>query len=267
VRLGVEDGPGQGAQRWRQLAARLPCYRVNGEGALAEWAWPPEQSRRPPLLDSYQHRHVSHLYPVWPLREITVADTPELAAAARRALELRGAQDDSAHGYLHKALVAARLGEADLAGKFVAALTGGGFFFRSLMSSHYPRQQVYNADAACALPGVLTQMLIDSAPPCDRRPGRIGLLPAVPGFLAAGRLTGVRTLTRVVVTELRWDLGAGSATAVLTSDTDQEIELSWAGGATRVVPLTSGQAVRIVLDDGVKRFDSGESGGSDADTG
>ena len=49
-------------------------------------------------------------------------------------------------------------------------------------------------------------MLVDSVPPGDRRPGRIDLLPALPAFLASGRLTGVRTLTSVLVTELRWDL-------------------------------------------------------------
>jgi alpha-L-fucosidase 2 len=243
-RLGVENAPGQGVQRWRQLAARLPGYRINGDGALAEWAWPPEPSGRPPLPDSYQHRHVSHLYPVWPLREITVADTPGLAAAARRALELRGAQDGSAHGYLHRALAAARLRDAELAGGYLAALTGGGFFFGSLMSSHYPGRQVYNADAACALPAVLTQLLVDSAPPGAHRTGRIELLPAVPAFLAAGRLTGARTLTRVLVTELCWDLRAGRATASLTSGTDQEIELSWAGATVRMVPLATGQPVR-----------------------
>jgi DNA-binding LacI/PurR family transcriptional regulator len=261
-RLGVEDGPGQGVQRWRRLAARLPGYRINGDGVLAEWAWPPASSGRPTLPDSYQHRHVSHLYPVWPLRDITVADTPELAAAARRALELRGAQDGSAHGYLHRALAAARLGDAELAGGFVAALTGGGFFYRSLMSSHYPRCQVYNADAACGLPGVLTQLLVDSAPPLRDRPGRIELLPAVPAFLAAGRLTGVRTLTRVLVTELRWDLRAGLATAALTSDTDQAVELSCAGSPARTMTLAAGQTVRVGLDYGldneVKRFDRGE---------
>jgi hypothetical protein len=267
-RLGVEDGPGEAAQRWRRLAARLPRYRVNDEGALAEWAWPPAQSGLPPLRDNYQHRHVSHLYPVWPLHEITVADTPELAAAARRALQLRGAQDGSAHGYLHRALAAARLGDGDLAGGYLSALTGGGFFFRSLMSSHYPRRQVYNADAACALPGILTQMLVDSVPPGDGRPGRIDLLPAIPAFLAAGRLTGVRTLTRVLVAELRWDLRAGRAAVLLTSDTDQEVELSCAGAAGRIVQLPAGRAVRFVLDDdGVKRFAGGENGGSNADTG
>src|SRR5205807_9097767 len=120
-------------------------------------------------------------------------------------------------------------------------------------------QKVYNADAACALPAVLTQMLVDSVPPGERRLGRIDLLPAVPAFLAAGRLTGVRTLTRVQLTELRWDLAAGYAAAVLTSDTDQEVELSWAGAASRVIPLSGGQAARVVLDDGVKRFDWGRS--------
>ncbi len=172
-RRGLPPGSEKEERRWRELADRLPPYRVNADGALAEWAWPPAGSGQPPLPDNYDHRHISHLYPVWPLHEITAAGTPELAAAALRALRLRGAQDDSAHGYLHKALVAARLRDARLAGQLLAALTGRRFFFRSLMSSHYPRQQVYNADAACALPGVLTELLVDSAP--AGQPSRDGL--------------------------------------------------------------------------------------------
>jgi hypothetical protein len=46
---------------------------------------------------------------VWPLDEINPIDTPDLARAAHHALELRGAENDSAHGHLHSALVAARL--------------------------------------------------------------------------------------------------------------------------------------------------------------
>jgi hypothetical protein len=160
------------------------------------------------------------------LHEITVAGTPALAAAALRALRARGTQDDSAHGYLHKALAAARLRDADLAGQLLAALTARGFFFRSLMSSHYPKQAVYNADAACALPGVLTEMLVDSVPADETGPGRIELLPAVPDFLQSGRLTGARTLLGVRVAELSWDTAAGRAMAVLLSAADCEADVS-----------------------------------------
>ena len=43
--------------KWADLLARLPKYRVNADGALAEWA-------DPRFEDNYEHRHSSHLYPV-----------------------------------------------------------------------------------------------------------------------------------------------------------------------------------------------------------
>ena len=242
-------GAAQPAVRtWNELSGRLPGYRLTGDGALAEWAWPPEGSGAPPLPGDDDHRHVSHLYPVWPLHEITVADTPELAAAALRALRRRGAQDDSAHGYLHKALAAARLRDAGLAGRLLAALTGSEFFFRSLMSSHYPKRSVYNADAACALPGVVAEMLVDSVPGDETCPSRIELLPAVPPFLSSGRLRGVRTLAGVRVADLRWDAATRAAEAVLVSAAGCEAEVScWGPAATaakrRRVTLRAGTPV------------------------
>ncbi len=211
-----------GPARWRALARRLPPYQVNPDGALAEWAGPPGG---PALPDRYDHRHVSHLYPVWPLHEINPADTPELAAAAVRALRLRGAENGSAHGWLHQALAAARLHQADLAGLRLAALTGRDHFFRSLMSSHYPGRQVYNADAACALPGLLAELLADSIPARPGRLARLVLLPAVPSFLPAGLLRGARTLLPARI-DLSWDLRAGTAAAELTSPVTQPIELT-----------------------------------------
>ena len=257
-------------RRWRDLAERLPPYRINSDGALAEWAWPPAGTGLPPLPDRYDHRHVSHLYPVWPLHEITVTGTPRMAAAALRALRLRGAQDESAHGYLHKALAAARLRDAELAGRLLAALTGQGFFFRSLMSSHYPKRSVYNADAACALPAVLIEMLVDSCPPARGRPGWVELLPAVPDFLPAGKLRGVRTLTGARV-DLSWNLTAGQdgqdgqggqvgrAEAVLMCPDRLEIDVRFRQGSCRRVTLPAGQPVRVRLLP-LKRFDQGALG-------
>ena len=242
------------AGKWTELLGLLPDYRLTAEGALAEWAWPPPGSGEPPLPGDDDHRHVSHLYPVWPLHEITVADTPELAAAALLALRARGPQDDSAHGYLHKALAAARLRDAGLAGQLLAALCGQGFFFRSLMSSHYPKRSVCNTDAACALPGLLAEMLVDSVPGGDAGPGRVELLPALPAFLPRGRVRGLRTLTGARVTSLRWDTAAGTAEAVLVSAAAREIDVScWGSGHVRSVRLPGNEPVRLSWERDSKR--------------
>ncbi|MGN9761284.1 glycosyl hydrolase family 95 catalytic domain-containing protein [Streptomyces sp. SD31] len=202
------------ADRWRALADRLPPHRINEDGALAEWAWPG-------LADSYDHRHLSHLYGVWPLDEITPYDTPALAAAAHRALELRGAENDSAHGHLHHALIAARLRDAARVAHALDQVLGGDFFHASLMSAHYPKRDVYNADAAHTLPAVLIEMLVQSTP------DRLVLLPALPPTLPQGRLRGVRTRFGAEV-DLTWT--PDGATAVLKPSRTVRIELRTSAG-------------------------------------
>ncbi|WP_030262110.1 glycosyl hydrolase family 95 catalytic domain-containing protein [Streptomyces sp. NRRL B-24484] len=206
---------------WRALAARLPDYRVNEDGALAEWAWPGHR-------DGYDHRHVSHLYPVWPLGEIAPDTTPGLAAAARAALLLRGDENHSGHGHLHRALAAARLDDAGLLTCQLAHLLVRGFFFRSLMSSHYPDRDVFNADVAHALPGVLTEMLLRSRPGRPGRPAHLTVLPALPAALPSGRLTGARTRFGAVVEELSWS--PEQVTLALRAERACTVEL-------RIVPL------------------------------
>ena len=232
---------------WRQLADRLPDYRVNADGALAEWAWPDHR-------DSYDHRYISHLYPVWPLDEITPEDTPALAEAARTALRLRGDEDDSGHGYLHRALAAARLEDAPWAARNLSRLLDRDFFFRSLMSSHYPYRNVYNADVAHALPAVLIEMLVRSRPAGRDGCGRLTLLPALPDTLPTGTLSGIRTRFCATVTELSWDLPGSRIRAVLHSDTDRTVALRIGRPMTGVrvagaAPLAQGAAgaVRVEL--------------------
>ncbi|WP_023590223.1 glycosyl hydrolase family 95 catalytic domain-containing protein [Streptomyces thermolilacinus] len=218
------------AERLRALAARLPEYRVNGEGALAEWAWPG-------LADAYDHRHLSHLYPVWPLGEINPYDTPDLARAAHRALELRGTENDSAHGHLHHALVAARLRDGERAAGALRRVLEGDFFHDSLMSSHYPARDVYNADTAHTLPGLLIELLVQSAP------DRLVLLPALPAGWARGVLRGVRTRFGARV-DLEWR--DGRCTATVRPSRAARIDLRTPGGA-RPLRLAAGEDVTLTL--------------------
>ncbi|MEV6246876.1 glycoside hydrolase N-terminal domain-containing protein [Streptomyces sp. NPDC051742] len=219
LRAAADRAPAQDADRLRALADRLPEYRINDEGAVAEWAWPG-------LGDRYDHRHLSHLYPVWPLDEINPYDTPALADAARRALELRGSENDSAHGHLHHGMIAARLRDAPRTEDALARVLTGDYFHDSLMSAHYPGRDVYNADAAHALPALLIEALVQSTP------GRLVLLPAPPARCPRGRLTGVRTRFGARV-DLTWS--PGEYHAVLHPDRDAEIDLRTPAGAARLV--------------------------------
>lgn len=203
------------ALRRRALADRLPPHRVNADGALAEWAWPG-------LGDTYDHRHLSHLYGVWPLDEINPYDTPQLAAAAHRALQLRGAENDSAHGHLHHALVAARLRDGERVAHALGQVLDGDFFHASLMSAHYPNRDVYNADAAHTLPGVLVETLVQSTP------DRLVLLPALPATYPQGRLTGVRTRFGAEI-DLTWT--PHCVTAVVRPSRTHRVELRTSSGA------------------------------------
>ncbi|MFC8415932.1 glycosyl hydrolase family 95 catalytic domain-containing protein [Streptomyces coelicoflavus] len=223
--LTAADRHPEQADRLRALAGRLPAHRVNADGALAEWAWPG-------LADTYDHRHLSHLYGVWPLDEINPYDTPETAAAAHRALELRGAENDSAHGHLHHALVAARLRDGDRVAHALGRVLDGDYFHASLMSAHYPHRDVYNADAAHALPAVLIEMLVQSTP------GRLVLLPALPASCRQGELRGVRTRFGASL-DLGWTPD-GTATAVLRPDRTHRIELRTPSGA-EPLDLVAGQ--------------------------
>ncbi|MEU2680475.1 glycoside hydrolase N-terminal domain-containing protein [Streptomyces sp. NPDC007107] len=234
----AEHAPGHpSAGLWRSLADRLPAYLVNEDGALAEWAWPG-------LRETYDHRHLSHLYPVWPLDAINPYDTPELATAAHRALELRGSENDSAHGHLHHALIAARLRDPSRVSAALDAVLGGDFFHDSLMSAHYPSRNVYNADAAHTLPAAVIESLVQSTP------HRLVLLPAVPAAYAAGELHGVRTRFGAHLDLRWWEYGA---TAMLRPTRDARVDLRTGDGLALTETSAGNPPAPLELTAGVDR--------------
>ncbi|MEW1688327.1 glycosyl hydrolase family 95 catalytic domain-containing protein [Streptomyces sp. NPDC091265] len=226
------------AVRRRALADRLPGHLVNEDGALAEWAWPG-------LRETYDHRHLSHLYPVWPLDAVNPYDTAELSAAAHRALELRGPENDSAHGHLHHALIAARLRDGARASAALGAVLAGDYFHDSLMSAHYPSRDVYNADAAHALPAAVIESLVQSTP------HRLVLLPAPLSGCPSGELRGVRTRFGAGL-DLRWSAD-GTATAVLHPTRDARVDVRTGDGSTLTDSSAGSTAAPLELTAGVDR--------------
>jgi hypothetical protein len=211
--LGLDQGAGQGVETWTKILAKLPPYLINADGALQEWSWPG-------LQDNYIHRHMSQMLPVWPYREITPEQTPELFRAAQMVLARKDAYHETAgHGILHGALVAAGLKNALSVNQRLLQLTRDDYYYTSLFTSHNDHHGVFCGDTCHAVPGIMMEMLIGSSP------GLLELLPARPASLAQGSIAGVKGRNRVTVQDLSWDMSRSLVSCTLQSDVDQSITL------------------------------------------
>jgi len=208
--------------RWRQMLAKLPPYRINRDGALAEWV-PDGYGER------YGHRHLSHLHAAYEASgELTPEGTPELWEAAREATRRRINADgeQSSHGRAHMGLAAAYLHLGDEAYGRVAVMAVKKSIYPSLMCSHEPDQRIFNCDANGAIPEIVNRMLIGSLP------GELDLLPAVPEAMPQGSIRGMLARGQITIDRLDWDQPAGKLRLALTSGKSQTVLLRVPAAAT-----------------------------------
>ncbi len=185
---------------------RLHPYQVGHLGQLQEWA---QDWDRP----GDEHRHLSHLWGVFPGTQIDPLRTPELAAAAARSLELRG-EGDLEFSRAWRIGLWARLGCADRAHQNVSALlrhnTNLNFTTRC-----YPKQdQPFEIDGNLGLTAGIAAMLLQSRLCLDdaEEVAELHLLPALPDIWPNGSIRGLRAAGGLVV-NLQWRDGRlGQAT-------------------------------------------------------
>ncbi|MBB1061354.1 glycosyl hydrolase family 95 catalytic domain-containing protein [Marilutibacter spongiae] len=208
------------------LAARLPRDRIGAAGQLQEWREDWDLQAPEP-----HHRHVSHLYAVYPGDAINRRDTPRLAAAARRSLELRG-DDATGWGVGWRINLWARLGDGERAHRVLAMLLSHARSYPNLFDAHPPFQIDGNFGGAA---GILEMIVQDWG-------GTVFLLPALPSQWTRGRLRGMR-LRGAAGLDIEWADGR-LAWVELGSERGGEWRLDHRGRTRRVV-LPAGGRIRL----------------------
>lgn len=216
---------------------KLPDYKCDSEGRLLEWEnEKPEADRN--------HRHVSHLFSLFPGELISPEKTPELADMCKKSLEARG---DGGTGWslawkvnLYAKLL---LGDRalDILKNQLNLVRGDGTSYFGLVGGTYPNMLCahppFQIDGNFGAASGIANMLLGSTL------GRITLLPALPKAWANGSFRGLVAKGNVTVDAAWKDCKVTSLT--LTPHAFYKTEVA-VNGQTFSVELTPEKTVKII---------------------
>ena len=220
---------------WTKTRARLAPMQIGSAGQLQEWL--DDWDMRAPEMN---HRHVSHLYGLYPGRDIDVRRTPDLAAAAKKSLQIRG---DQATGWATawRINLWARLADGNHAYEILRFLLSPERTYPNMFDAHPPFQIDGNFGGAAGIAEMLVQ--------CDD--GEIRLLPALPSAWPTGTVTGLRARGGFEL-DLSWKDGALER-ATVRSLQGSPLRLR-RGETVRTVDRTARNSVLVFTGDDLRRL-------------
>lgn len=190
VHLGITDAIRSDLEN---LLVKIPEYDINTDGAIKEWMYKD-------IEDNYHHRHQSHIYPLFPGKEITAENNLKMFNAFKMAVEKRlvlGLNSQTGWSLAHMVNIFARLGEGDRALECIELLcrsnVGSNLFtyhndWRSQGISMYwghGSKPPFQIDANLGLTAAVLEMLVFS----DMN--MIKILPALPEKWVYGSIENV----------------------------------------------------------------------------
>jgi len=211
------EGYKERIKKAEKLNNELPDYQYDESGAIREWAMKEYQ-------ENNAHRHISHLYCAWPAYQ--TQHNNKLANACRQAILNRNKEnsrkdDTASHGWIHKALVEARLKNSEEVYNILNMLVHSDIFYSTLFTDHNTNRAkgVACTDTLYGITGIINEMLVYS----DKN--TVELLPALSSNIPAGNISGLLTRAGVRVDYLSWDVDKRNVKADLTALRDTSFNL------------------------------------------
>ncbi|MFP4385420.1 MAG: glycosyl hydrolase family 95 catalytic domain-containing protein, partial [Spirochaetia bacterium] len=234
----ILDTDSESRNRWRSIRNNLPELKIGKNGALLEWNEDFEEAEP-------GHRHISHLYGLYPGDLFTPDGTPELFDAAVKSLENR-LNTGGGHTGWSRAWTAccfARIGDGVRAWDHLRALIAD-FATDSLLDLHPPR--IYQFDGNLGGAAGVLEMLFQSYH------GVLHFLPALPPLWKEGRVTGMKARGGYEV-NFKWK-SSRLAQAEIMPKRNGICRIMGLSGQKITVKTGSGNEVAVAEENGIKTF-------------
>lgn len=195
---------------WEKIVNSIPEYSVNKDGAVKEW-------QDDDFEDRYYHRHLSHIYPVFPGDEITTND--DMVSVFEKAVDLRDISAQTGWSQAHMASIYARFNRGndamDCLNNLVRSCMQTNFFTlhndwrRMDLSLEMDSAAPIQLDASMGYVNAVQEMILYSSKKL------IKLLPALSDNMQHGKITGWRFEGGTI--DMEWNIPQNEFKAELTA--------------------------------------------------